>query len=232
MTDATLPAAAIDPAAAARRRRIVTLVVHVAADRRVDRDALPAALDAVGVGAARGGDLHLALDLAVARSASTPTAAAGTALQVSFGTFFWNSFVIAGLARHRQRHRLLARGLRLRAAEVPRPQLLVRDHARHADDPLPRHADPAVRAVPQPRLGRHHPAAGGAEVPRGRRLLHLPDGAVLPRHPARARRGGDDGRLLALAHLLEDHAAALDCRCWRPRRSSPSSGPGTTSSGR
>ena len=54
-----------------------------------------------------------------------------------------------------------------------------------------------------------YPAAGGAEVPRGRRLLHLPDGAVLPRHPARARRGGDDGRLLALADLLEDHAAAV-----------------------
>ena len=54
-----------------------------------------------------------------------------------------------------------------------------------------------------------YPAAGRAEIPRGRRLLHLPDGAVLPRHPARARRGGDDGRLLALAHLLEDHAAAV-----------------------
>ncbi len=41
-----------------------------------------------------------------------------------------------------------------------------------------------------------------------------------------------DGRLLALAHLLEDHAAALACRCWRRPRSSPSSGPGTISSPR
>ena len=49
-----------------------------------------------------------------------------------------------------------------------------------------------------------------AEVPRGRRLLRLPDGAVLPRHPARDRRGGDHGRLRAVADLLEDHAAALD----------------------
>ena len=30
-------------------------------------------------------------------------------------------------------------------------------------------------------LGEHHPAAGRAEIPCLRRLLHLPDGAVLPR---------------------------------------------------
>ena len=70
------------------------------------------------------------------------------------------------------------------------------------------------------------------EVPRGRRLLRLPDGAVLPRHPARDRRGGDHGRLRAVADLLEDHAAALHARSSPPPRSSPSSGPTTTSSGR
>ena len=30
----------------------------------------------------------------------------------------------------------------------------------------------------------------------------------------------------------QDHPAAVDCRCWRRPRSSPSSGPGTISSGR
>ena len=69
MTDATLPAAGRRPGQPPRRRRrIVSLIVHVAADRRVDRDALSAAVDALGVGAAGGRDLHLALDLALARS--------------------------------------------------------------------------------------------------------------------------------------------------------------------
>src|SRR5256885_17224711 len=63
---------------------------------------------------------------------------------------------------------------------------------------------PAIRAVPEARLGRHVPAAGRSEVPRRRRILHLPDGAVLPRHSARARRSGDDGRLRTLANLLEE----------------------------
>ena len=209
MTDATLSAAAVDPEAAARRRGIVTLVVHVlliaasivmlyplfwmlSASVRPEAEIFssPSIWPIRGqprrlpprLERAAGQLRHLLLELVRHR----------------------------GPQRHRQRHLLLARGLCLRAAEVPGPQLLVRDHARHADDPLSRHADPAVRAVPEPRLGRHHPAARRAEVPRARRLLHLPDGAVLPRHPARARRGGDDGRLLALADLLEDHAAAVD----------------------
>ena len=140
--------------------------------------------------------------------------------------------IIAGFAVHRQPAGLLAHRLRLRPARVPPEALLVRADARHADAALSRHAGAAVHPLPAPRLGEHLPAADRAEVPRRRRLLHLPDGAVLPRHPARDRRGGDHGRLRPVAHLLADHAAAVDARCWPPPRSSPSSGPRTTSSGR
>ena len=129
----------------------------------------------------------------------------------------------------RQPDGLLAHGLCLRAARVPPQVAVVRADAGHAHAALPRHAGAAIRAVPQHRLGRHHPAARRAEVPRGRRLLHLPDGAVLPRPAARAGRGGAHGRLRAVADLLADHPAARRCRCWRPPRSSRSSGPGTTS---
>ena len=61
--------------------------------------------------------------------------------------------------------------------------------------PLSRDPDPAICAVPQSRLGQHVPAAGGAEIPRRRRVLHLPADAVLPHHSARARRSRDDRRL-------------------------------------
>ena len=54
--------------------------------------------------------------------ASTPIVRGWNGLRVSFGAFFWNSLVIAVLARHRQPRRLLARRLRLRAARVPRPR--------------------------------------------------------------------------------------------------------------
>jgi hypothetical protein len=49
---------------------------------------------------------------------------------------------------------------------------------------LPFHATliPPVRPVLQPRLDQHLSAAHRAEVPGGRRVLHLPDGAVHPRH--------------------------------------------------
>ena len=49
----------------------------------------------------------------------------------------------------------------------------------------------------QARLDQHVPAADRAEVAGHRRVLHLPDGAVHPRHPARAGRGGPDRRLRA-----------------------------------
>ena len=94
--------------------------------------------------------------------------------------------------------------------DVPLPEFLVRADARHADAALSRDPDPAIRAVPQSRLGRHVPAPGRAEIPRGRRVLHLPDGPVLPRPAARARRGGDDGRLRAVEDLSPDLAAALE----------------------
>ena len=54
------------------------------------------------------------------------------ALRVSFTRFFANSFLIAGLRGDRQRARLLAHRLRLRAAEFPPEEVLVRADARHA----------------------------------------------------------------------------------------------------
>jgi ABC-type glycerol-3-phosphate transport system permease component len=53
-------------------------------------------------------------------------------------------------------------------------------------------------------------AADRAEIPCCRCLLHLPDGAVLPRHSARDRRSGRHGRLRPVAHLLANHAALVD----------------------
>ncbi|ENN84139.1 hypothetical protein RHSP_78303 [Rhizobium freirei PRF 81] len=110
---------------------------------------------------------------------------------------------------HRQRDFLLAGGLCLRPAEFLGQEFLVCADARHADAALPRHADPAIYPLPQARLGEDDAAARRAEIPRGRCLLHLPDGAVFPRHPARAGRGRHDGRLQRLAHLLAHHAAPV-----------------------
>src|SRR5256885_14600153 len=114
------------------------------------------------------------------------------------------------VVRRRQPDGLLAGSVRVRTPPVSAEAAVVRADAGYADAALSRDADPAVCAVPEARLDRHVPAARRAEVPRCRRVLHLSDGAVLPRHSARARRSGDDGRLRTLAHLLEDPAAAVD----------------------
>ena len=57
-------------------------------------------------------------------------------------------------------------------------------------------------------LGEHLRPAGAAQVPGHRRVLRLLDGAVHPRHPARAGRGGPDRRLRSLADLLPGADAA------------------------
>ena len=80
------------------------------------------------------------------------------------------------------------------------------------------------------RMDQHVPAADRAEVPRDRRVLHLPDGAVHPRHPEGARRGGPHRRRRPPAHLPADHPAADGAGARDHARSSPSSGRGTTSS--
>ena len=137
------------------------------------------------------------------------TSTAGPRCRVSFTTFYLNSFVIAGLAvignlaacsltayafaRLDFRFKKLWFALMLGTLMLPYHVTLV----------------PQYVLFLQLRLGEHLPAADRAEVPRRRRLLRLPDGAVLPRHPARDRRGRDHGRLRSLADLLEDHAAAL-----------------------
>ena len=97
MTDVTLSAAAVDPEAAARRRRIVTLVVHV----------LLIAASIVMLY-----PLFWMLSASVRPEAeifSSPSIwpseisfdayrRGWNGLQVSFGTFYWNSFLIAGLS--------------------------------------------------------------------------------------------------------------------------------------
>ena len=88
--------AAIDPAAQARRRRIVSLVVHVLLIGASIVMLYPL-LWMLSASLRRGGDLHLALDLAVEISFEAYRRG-WYGLQVSFGTFFWNSFVIAGLS--------------------------------------------------------------------------------------------------------------------------------------
>ena len=72
---------------------------------------------------------------------------------------------------------------------------LVRDHAAHDHAADPRGDRAAVHPVLPARLDQHVPAADRAEAPGHRRVLRLPDGAVHPRHPARAGRGRPDRRL-------------------------------------
>jgi multiple sugar transport system permease protein len=97
MTDATLPAVAIDPEAAARRRRMVSLVVHVAL--------IVASLVMLY-------PLFWMLSASVRPEAEIFTSPSiwpsewsldayrrgWNSLQVSFSTFYWNSFVIAALS--------------------------------------------------------------------------------------------------------------------------------------
>ena len=152
--------------------------------RRLDRDALSADLDARELVQARRRNLlqrlALAVELQPRRLLARLVRAAGELRPVlrQFGDR-------VDLLRHRQRAHLLARRLRVRAAEVLGARFLVRADARHPDAALPRHPDPAICAVPAPRLGEHLPAAGRAEIPRRRRVLHLPAHAVLP-HASRA----------------------------------------------
>jgi multiple sugar transport system permease protein len=97
MTDATLPAVAVDPAAAARRRRIVSLAVHVALIAASIVMLYP---------------LFWMLSASVRPEAEIFTSPSiwpsewsldayrrgWNSLQVSFTTFYWNSFVIAALS--------------------------------------------------------------------------------------------------------------------------------------
>ena len=99
-----------------------------------------------------------------------------------------------------------ARGVRVRAAGVPRPGRAVRDLPGHTHDPDAGDADPAVRAGGEAAGDRHlgrddHPA-------RVHRARGVPAAPVLPRHPARLRGGGPDRRRQPLAGVHPDHPAA------------------------
>ncbi len=169
------------------RKRVLSVLAHVALIGASILDALSAAVDA---SASFRPENEIFSSTLLPSSWSIDSYFRGwDGLRVSFGTFFWNSLVISvtcvvgNLIACSMAAFAFAR-LRVQGAEP-----LVRADADDADAARPGDADPAICAVPRARLGRHHPAAGGAQVPRGGRVLRLPDGAVLPRHSARARRG-------------------------------------------
>ena len=87
---------------------------------------------------------------------------------------------------HRQPVLLLAGRLRVRAAAVPGRNAVLRDHA--GTIMLPFHVVLVPQYILFTKLGwrEHVPAADRAEVPRHRRVLRLPDGAVHPRHSRRS----------------------------------------------
>ena len=178
---------------------------------RLDRDALSAAVDAGGLVPAGERDLQLR-----PRSGRR---------QWSIDAYFrgWNGlqrqlrhvlpatrFIISVLSVIGNRAGLLAGRLRLRAAEVRGPRASG-SRMMLGTLMLPYQVTLIPQYVLFLKLGwvEHLPAAGRAEIPRGRRLLHLPDGAVLPRHPAELDEAAMMDGCSPLAHLLEDHAAAL-----------------------
>jgi multiple sugar transport system permease protein len=97
MTDATLPAAAIDPAAAARRRRITNVVVHallIAASIVM----LYPLLWMLSASVRPEAEIFSSPSIWPSAFSLEAYLRGWNGLQVSFGTFFWNSFVIAGLS--------------------------------------------------------------------------------------------------------------------------------------
>jgi multiple sugar transport system permease protein len=97
MTDATLPAAAVDPAAAARRQRIVTLVVHALLIFASIVMLYPL-LWMLSASVRPEAEIFSSPSIWPSEISFEAYKRGWNGLQVSFGTFFWNSFVIAGLS--------------------------------------------------------------------------------------------------------------------------------------
>jgi multiple sugar transport system permease protein len=97
MTDATLPAAAIDPAAAARRQRLVTLGVHVLLIAASIVMLYPL-LWMLSASVRPEAEIFSSPSIWPSEWSLEAYLRGWNGLQVSFGTFFWNSFVIAGLS--------------------------------------------------------------------------------------------------------------------------------------
>jgi multiple sugar transport system permease protein len=97
MTDATLPAAAIDPVAAARHRRIVTLVVHVLLIGASIIMLYPL-LWMLSASVRPEGEIFSSTSIWPSAFSLDAYSRGWNGLQVSFSTFYWNSFLIAGLS--------------------------------------------------------------------------------------------------------------------------------------
>jgi multiple sugar transport system permease protein len=97
MTDATLPAAAIDPFAAARRRRIVTLVVHVLLIGASIIMLYPL-LWMLSASVRPEGEIFSSTSIWPSAFSLDAYRRGWNGLQVSFSTFYWNSFLIAVLS--------------------------------------------------------------------------------------------------------------------------------------
>jgi multiple sugar transport system permease protein len=97
MTDATLPAAAIDPAAQARRRRVVNLVVHALLIGASIVMLYPL-LWMLSASLRPEQEIFTSGSIWPSEFSFEAYSRGWNSLQVSFGTFFWNSFLIAGLS--------------------------------------------------------------------------------------------------------------------------------------
>ncbi|MBP7001550.1 carbohydrate ABC transporter permease [Amaricoccus sp.] len=96
MTDA-LPPAAIDPAAAARRRRVVTAIVHVVLVAASILMLYPL-LWMLSASVRPEAEIFSSTSLWPSAFSLDAYVRGWNGLQVSFGRFFWNSFVIAALS--------------------------------------------------------------------------------------------------------------------------------------
>ena len=214
------------------------LIAHVLLHQCIDPDALSAAVDARRVVPGR-------------KTRSSPQPSIDYPDRASsIDAYFrgWNGLrielrhLLRQLARHHFHacHRWRATSITCSLAafafarlNFKRPEVLVRHDADDAHAALPGDADPAICAVPLSSAGVNtflplvvpkFLAADGffiflmVQFFRG-----LPEGAG---------RGGPDGRLLALAHLLEASSCRSPCLFWQRLRFLPSSGPGTISSAR
>src|SRR6266498_3944333 len=177
-----------------------------AADRRGAGHAVPAAVDGLRIGQVDRRDLRRVGVVAGSVQVRQLPCRLGRARRRL-------RHVLRQLVRHlgrrgrRQRPVMLDGRVRVRPAALRVQAAVVRGDAgvHHAAGPRADH--PAVHAVPPARLGRHVPAADRAQVPCGRRVLHLSDGAVHPRAAHRARRRRAHRRLRSSADLPADHPA-------------------------
>ena len=135
----------------------------------------------------------------------------------NFGQYTLNSAIIAGAITLSNLVPRVARGLRVRPAEVPRSRGALHARARDADDPRPAPAGPDLPHARQldsglgrtPRVAQREPRQPQRRDPDPARLGHepLPDASVLPDDSARSRGGGEARRCGLLQDVSQGDAA-------------------------